>query len=150
MSKKAKYIIFFIGIIAFIGGMILISNFLNKVPGTVDSATFNSINDEENIGIIKVSENNFEEEVLKNDKKVLVDFYADWCRPCQLMQPILEKIAEENPDIKVVQVNVDYNYDLSMEYGAMSIPLFVAFENGEEVDRIVGATGETNLLNMFK
>lgn len=149
MSKKVKYIIFFVGVVAFIGGMILISNFLNKVPGTVDSATSNSINDEENIGIIKVSENNFEE-VLKSDKKVLVDFYADWCRPCQLMQPILEKIAEENTDIKVVQVNVDYNYDLSMEYGAMSIPLFVAFENGEEVDRIVGATGETNLLNMFK
>lgn len=150
MSKKAKYIIFFIGIIVFIGGMILISDFLNEVPGMVDSATSSSINDEENIGIIKVSENDFEKEVLKSDKKVLVDFYADWCRPCQLMKPILEKIAKENSDIKVVQVNVDYNYDLSMEYGAMSIPLFVAFENGEEVDRIIGATGETNLLNMFK
>lgn len=180
MSKKIKYIIFFIGIIAFIGGMILISNFLedtavtskksktskkdiNEVQDSLDNMDIfadkpgeiqtnpNKNNVQEKLdNILEVTEKTFEKEVLKSNKKVLVDFYADWCGPCQMMHPILEEIAEENPDIKVVQVNVDYNYDLSMEYGAMSIPMFIAFEDGKEIDSIVGAVDKEYLLEMFE
>ena len=153
MSKIAKYIVFFVGILVFIGGMILINNFLNESVKNVNKEKLSSSNDrmEENVvEIIEVTENNFEKEVLQSNKKVLVDFYADWCGPCKMMSPILEEIAKENNDIKIVKVNVDYNYDLSMEYGAMSIPLFIAFENGEELDRIVGAVNKAYLLEMFK
>ena len=154
MSKKTKYIIFFIGIIAFIGGMILISNFLEDTAITskkskISKKDINEVQDSLD-NILEVTEKTFEKEVLKSDKKVLVDFYADWCGPCQMMHPILEEIAEENPDIKVVQVNVDYNYDLSMEYGAMSIPMFIAFEDGKEIDSIVGAVDKEYLLEMFE
>lgn len=169
MSKTTKYIIFFIAIIVFIGGMMLISDFLESAQTT--SRTLKNSNEEANIledksgetetnsnkttnntenAIIEVTEKTFKKEVLQSDKKVLVDFYADWCGPCQIMHPILEEIAEENPDIKVVRVNIDYNYDLAMEYGAMSIPLFVTFEDGEEMDRMVGVVDKEYLIDMVK
>ena len=178
MSKKTKYIIFFISIIVFIGGMILISNFLESIQTTFrTSKTEESNNLEENVSevqdtltnesqisssgtentnekninsIIEVTSKTFKDEVLNSDRKVLVDFYADWCGPCNMIHPILEEIAEENPDIKVVQINIDNETNLSVEYGAMSIPLLVVFENGKEVDRNVGVVGKEYILDMLK
>ena len=81
-----------------------------------------------------ITSNEFKEEVLNSDKKVLVDFYADWCGPCQMMGPVLEEIAEEVADTaKIVKVNVDDSADLAMEYEVMSIPTMLIFENGNIV-----------------
>ena len=85
--------------------------------------------------IIKANSANFEEEVLKSEKPVLIDFYADWCGPCKMLSPIIDEIAEENSDIKVVKVNVDDSQDLAMKYQVMSIPTLVVIKNGKEINR---------------
>ena len=100
--------------------------------------------------VIKVTEENFEEEVLKSDKKVLIDFYADWCGPCKVLSPIVEEVAKENPDIKVVKINVDENNELSYKYKTYSIPTLVVIENGVEVNRAVGAIPKDSILELVK
>lgn len=88
----------------------------------------------------KFDSKNFEEEVLKSDVPVLVDFYADWCGPCKMMAPVVAKFAEEfDGKVKVGKINVDDNGDIAQKYGVMSIPNFKFFKNGEVVDNIVGA-----------
>ena len=88
--------------------------------------------------VINIKEEEFEEKVLKSDKKVLVDFYADWCGPCKMMGPVIEKLAEEVDDISFVKVNVDHAENISRSYGIMSIPALFLFENGEVVKNSVG------------
>lgn len=86
------------------------------------------------------TENNFEAEVLKSDVPVLVDFYADWCGPCKMMMPVVEKIAETyDGRVKVGKVNSDENNELAAKYGIMSIPSFLIIKNGEVVDTATGA-----------
>ena len=99
--------------------------------------------------IIKVNSQNFEEEVIKSEKPVLIDFYADWCGPCKMLSPIIDEIAEENSDIKVVKVNVDDSQDLAMKYQVMSIPTLVVIKNGEEVNRSVGLIDKSQVLNLI-
>ena len=100
--------------------------------------------------IIKVNGQNFEEEVIKSEKPVLIDFYADWCGPCKMLSPIIDEIAEENSEIKVVKVNVDDSQDLAMKYQVMSIPTLVVIKNGEEVNRSVGLIDKAQVLNLIK
>ena len=88
--------------------------------------------------IIKIKEEEFEEKVLKNSKKVLVDFYADWCGPCRMLSPIIEEIAKENDEYEFVKVNVDDCPDVSRKYGIMSIPTLIVFENGVEKKKTLG------------
>ena len=88
--------------------------------------------------IIKIKEEEFEEKVLKNNKKVLVDFYADWCGPCRMLSPIIEEIAKENDEYEFVKVNVDDCPDVSRKYGIMSIPTLIVFENGVEKKKTLG------------
>ncbi len=99
--------------------------------------------------IIKVNSQNFEEEVIKSEKTVLIDFYADWCGPCKMLSPIIDEIAEENSEIKVVKVNVDDSQDLAMKYQVMSIPTLVVIKNGEEVNRSVGLIDKSQVLNLI-
>ena len=95
--------------------------------------------------------NNFEAEVLKSDIPVFVDFYADWCGPCKMMSPVIDKMAEEYAGrIKVGKVNVDENSDLAVKYGIMSIPNMVFFKNGEVVDRVVGAIPKPQMQAKFE
>lgn len=88
--------------------------------------------------VIEGNQTNFEEEVLKSEKKVLVDFNAEWCGPCKMLKPVVEEIAEARDDIKVVSVNIDDEDVLAETYGVFSIPCLVVFENGKEVKRNVG------------
>jgi len=90
------------------------------------------------LGIVEVNNNNFEENVLKEKGKVLVDFNADWCGPCRMLGPTLEEIANERIDAKIVSVNIDENNELSDQYGILSIPCLVLFENGKEIKRCIG------------
>jgi thioredoxin 1 len=88
----------------------------------------------------KFTNDNFEAEVIKSDIPVLVDFYADWCGPCKMMMPVVEKMAEKyDGKIKVGKVNSDEESSLAAKYNIMSIPSFLFFKNGELVDTITGA-----------
>jgi len=100
--------------------------------------------------MIEGNSENFEKEVLKSEKPVLVDFNADWCGPCQMMKPIVEEFAENNPDVKVVSVNVDDEDALSETYGVATIPCLVVFRDGAEVAREVGVISPKKLAKMLE
>ena len=99
----------------------------------------------------KFNVSNFEAEVLQSDIPVFVDFYADWCGPCKMMSPVIDKLAEEYAGrIKVGKVNVDDDSELAVRYGIMSIPNMVFFKNGEVVDRVVGAIPKPQMQARFE
>lgn len=100
--------------------------------------------------ILKVTSENFEEEVLKSKQTVLIDFYADWCGPCKMLSPVVDQIAEENENIKVVKINVDNAQDLAMKYQVMSIPTLVVIKEGKEINRSVGLRDKSEIINMIK
>ncbi len=95
------------------------------------------------MGVVVVSEDNFEQEVLQSDVPVLVDFWATWCVPCHMVAPIVERIAERYAGrLKVAKLDVDENQELAIRYQVMAVPTLLFFKNGQVVDRIVGAVGE--------
>ena len=95
-----------------------------------------------------VSESTFDAEVLKSDKPVLVDFWAEWCGPCRMVSPILDQIASENADkLDIVKVNVDENPQLAMDYQITSIPALKVFKGGEVAQTIIGAKPKAALEN---
>ena len=98
---------------------------------------------------MKFTTANFEEEVLKSEIPVLVDFYADWCGPCQMVSPIVDEIAGERSDIKVCKVNVDEQPELAGEFGVMSIPTLLVFEQGKLVRQAVGARPKAGVLDLL-
>ena len=103
------------------------------------------------MSVLNVTSENFENEILKSEKTVLIDFYADWCGPCRMMSPIIDQIAEEMQDkIKVGKVNVDENQELAMEYGVMSIPTIVILENGEVKNTLVGVRDKNEIKEILK
>lgn len=104
----------------------------------------------ENMKVFELTSENYEEMVVNNEKTVLIDFYADWCAPCKMMSPVVEKIAEEQENIIVFKVNVDNEPELAIKYGVMSIPTFVVVKNGEEANRAVGAIAKSELEELIK
>lgn len=102
------------------------------------------------MSVIDVKTADFEAEVLKSDKTVLVDFWAVWCGPCRMLSPVVDQVAEENPDIKVCKVNVDEEQQLAIKYGVMSIPTLLVFNGGELVNQSVGVIPKEEVLNLIK
>lgn len=101
------------------------------------------------MSVVKVTKNNFKEEVLEAKVPVLVDFWATWCGPCQMMGPVMEEIAAERDDVKVCKINIDEEMELAKQFFVMSIPTFIAFENGEVKRRTMGAQPKEKMLELL-
>ena len=101
------------------------------------------------MSVLHITKENFEAEVLKSDKPVLVDFFAAWCGPCKMIAPILDEIAEEREDIKVCKVNVDEEPELAAKYQVMSIPTLFVIKDGQVVNQALGARPKAQILAML-
>ncbi len=102
------------------------------------------------MGVVNLSNENFKAEVLENKGKVLVDFYADWCGPCKMMSPVIDKIAEEIDNVKVCKINVDNAQDVAGSFGIMSIPTIMIFDNGEIKEKFIGVTSKSEIMDALK
>ena len=100
--------------------------------------------------VVKITNENFENIVMNNEKPVLIDFYATWCGPCQMVSPIVDEIAEENPQFVVGKIDVDEESELAMRFGIVSIPTLVCVKNGKISAKLVGFAEKDKILNMFK
>ena len=98
---------------------------------------------------MNINKNNFHEEVMNSEKPVLIDFWAPWCGPCRMVVPIIDEIAAEHPEYKVVKVNVEEEVELASQFGVASIPTLVVMQNGMEVERSVGARPKNQILDML-
>ncbi len=95
--------------------------------------------------LVELTETNFEQEVLKAEGKVLVDFWAPWCGPCRMQTPILERLAQNGVNAKIAKLNTDQVQSIARKYGITSIPTMIIFENGQEADRMIGVQPEETL-----
>ena len=101
------------------------------------------------MSVIEANKDNFEKEVLKSEKKVLVDFNAEWCGPCKMLKPIVDEIAESNDNIKVVSVNIEDEDELAEEYNIFSIPCLVVIDKGKEIKRSVGLISKEDIESLI-
>ena len=102
------------------------------------------------MSVLKITEENFENEVMQSEKTVIVDFYADWCGPCKIMSPIIDEIAEELGDkVKVGKVNSDENMALAEKFGIMSIPTIMIFRNGNVTQVFNGVTEKSKIIEVL-
>ena len=102
------------------------------------------------MAVLHITKENFEQEVLKSDKPVLLDFWASWCGPCRMLAPILDELAAENPDVKVVKINTDEQMELATQFNVMSIPAIFVVKDGQVVNQTVGVQPKENLLALLK
>ncbi len=102
------------------------------------------------MAVLTITKDNFEAEVLKSDKPVLLDFWATWCGPCRMVAPIVDEIAQEHPEYKFGKVNVDEEPELAAAFKIMSIPALFVLKDGAVVNQAVGARPKQAILEMFK
>ena len=98
---------------------------------------------------ININKNNFQNEIMDSEKTVLLDFWAPWCAPCRMVDPVIEEIAGERPDIKVGKINVDEQPELASKFSIMSIPTLVVMKNGKIVQQVSGARPKKAILEML-
>ena len=101
------------------------------------------------MSVINITQTNFQEEVMKSDHPVLLDFWASWCGPCRMVAPVVEEIAAERPDIKVGKVNVDEQPELARQFGVSSIPTLVVMKEGKIVNQAMGARPKSQILALL-
>lgn len=101
------------------------------------------------MAVIKITKENFDQEVLNNKNTVLLDFYADWCGPCRMVAPTVEEIAEENEHLTVGKINVDEQRELAIRFKVTSIPLLVVMKDGQVVKQALGARSKDQILAML-
>ena len=99
--------------------------------------------------IIEVNKDNFNKEVLESEKKVLVDFNASWCGPCKMLKPILDEVASNNDNVKIVSINIDDEDELAEKYNVSSIPCLVLFDKGNEVKRNIGLISKDDIESLI-
>ena len=130
------------------------SNISENLVNTNTVTSVENNEEEEDMEIMKVSKENFEKDDLQSDKKVLIDFYADWCGPCralgEILAPIVAEFAKENDTVKVVKINIDENEELAVQYGVMSIPTLVVVENGETKNTSIGLISKSEIEELVK
>lgn len=102
------------------------------------------------MSVTTLTEKNFEQEVLKSDKPVLIDFWASWCGPCRMLSPLVDELAEEHSEFKFCKVNVDEEENLAKNFGIMSIPTLIVFKNGEQKAKNIGAVPKNAILELIK
>ncbi len=98
---------------------------------------------------LEFNKNNFEQEVINSEEKVLVDFWAEWCGPCRMLGPVIDKMSQERTDVKIGKINVDAEQELAQRYDVMTIPTVILFEAGKEVSRSVGLVSKEKLEEML-
>ena len=101
------------------------------------------------MAVVTITKENFEQEVLQSAKPVLLDFWASWCGPCRLLSPVVDEVAEERTDVKVGKVNVDEQPELAGQFGVMSIPTLLVFEQGKLVRQAVAARPKASVLELL-
>ena len=102
------------------------------------------------MSVLNVTKDNFEQEVMQSDKTVLVDFFATWCGPCRMVSPIVDEIAAEHPEFKIVKVDVDTEPELAQKFGVMSIPTLIVIKDGKIAEQSTGAKPKAQILAMLQ
>lgn len=102
------------------------------------------------MAIINIVKENFEKEVLQSDQRVLIDFWASWCGPCQMLAPILEEVSQEIPEIKICKINVDKEPELASRFGVINIPMLVVMEEGKMVNQSIGFVMKQQVVELLQ